>query len=583
MEMHHELSSYIYCSDTSRIAQALKQQLESEGMVCVESAKGHVTDVASTESNVWRIAVMPGRTGWHLILTAPEALLCEAAPDGTIRFVAVCDALSAPGLLREANAMDDGVGLQGDVQLLSDGNGAHRIVGKLLDLDGEHESAEYYEGDGEAAWRGHAIDHGKVAEHANPWHTISAGFPENDDKDPDRYEPNLSEARHSLWFVERLGGRALSAYWREAGEAWELLTNCLAHGEPVPVDGTVMLTFQWPAHDRSWPKVAPEALQHRAPFEYGDGNTIHIGDRVQLTSGAEGEVVNLLAAINRKHAWARYAVVRVDKRVRMVSMQCVKRDLYRFVDLIRLPVATEPGTKPTMEDLERRAESGDVDAMVQLGFIYYVGDGQTPNAAGSCKWLAAAAKLDHPDASYLLAEHHRAEFGVPYNRKKIFALAEAGYHHGSMEAAEIVIDYTPADTQLDVMRKMANEGNPIAQFELAKRLQEGNSLIQDVDQAARLYESAATQGHASAQQKIGSCYDTGQGVAEDAARAAYWYGQAVDRGNTWACPLLAKLYAEGRGVAKDMDHAIALLEYAKREGIPGASEALAAMQIKKGQ
>ena len=578
MEMHHELSSYIYCSDTSRIAQALKQQLESEGMVCVESAKGRVPDVAATESNIWRIAVMPGRAGWHLVLTAPEALLCEVSPEGKIRFATLSDALGAPGLLREADAMEDGVGLQGEVMLLSDGRGGHRIAGKLLDFDAGHESTEYYEGDGEATWRGHVIDHGELGEHANPWSTVSAGFPEDDDKDPDLYEPNLPAAQQSLWFVERLGGRALSAYWHEGGEAWELLTNCLAHGERTPVEGAITLTFQWPAGDRTWPKVSPKAAQPLPPFEYGNGNTIYIGDRVRLTDGAEGEVVNLLATINRERAWARYAAVRVGERVRMIGMECVKRDLYRFVDLTCLHVAAEPGAKPTPEELERRAEAGDVDAMVQLGFIYYVGDGQVPNPPGSCKWLTAAAKLDHPDACYLLAQHHRSEFGVRYDRKKISSLAEKGYRHGSVEAAGIVIDYAPADSQLEVTRTMASEGNAMAQFELAKRLREGKGLTQDMSEAARMFESAAAQGHAYAQQEIGSCYDTGQGVVEDAVRAAYWYGQAIDRGFTWAYPLLAALYAKGRGVDKDMNRAIALYEYATREGIPGAREALAAME-----
>lgn len=577
--MHHELSSYIYCSDTSRIAQALKQQLESEGMVCVQSAKGRVPDVAAIESNVWRVAIMPGRAGWHLVLTAPEALLCEASPDGKIRFAALSDALGTPGLLREANAMDDGVGVQGEVTLLSDGKGAHRIEGKLLDFDAGHESNEYYEGNGEATWRGHAIDHGDAGEDAAPWSTVSAGFPEDDDKAPDQYKPNLSAAQQSLWFVERLGGRALGAHWRDGGEAWELLANCLAHGEPVPVHGAVTLTFQWPTRDRAWPEVSPKAAQSLPPFEYGNGNAIYIGDRVQLTNGAEGEVVNLLATINRDRAWARYAAVRVGERVRMIEMQCVKRGLYRFIDLTCLHVAAEPGAKPTVEELERQAEAGDVDAMVQLGFIYYVGDGQVPNPPGSSRWLAAAAKLDHPDACYLLAQHHRAEFGVRYNAKKILSLAENGYRHGSVEAAETVIDYALAGTQLEVMRRMASEGNAMAQFELAKRLRDGKDLTQDVGEAARLFEVAAAQGHAYAQQEIGLCYDTGRGVAEDAARAAYWYGQAIDRGFRGAYPLLAALYAKGRGVDKDVERAMALLEYAKQEGIPGAKEALADMEL----
>lgn len=573
MEWQHELGGYLHCGDTSRIAQAIREQLEAEGMVCVERARGLVPDVASKESNIWRVAVIPGRAGWHLLLAAPEALLCEALPGGAIRFAALSDALGAPGFLREAHAFEDGVGLQGEVKLLTDGNGLHRIVGKLLDFDAGHESTQYYDV-GEPQWRGHVIDHDQ-AEDANPWPAIAASIPEEGEEDPDRYESNLSEARHGLWLVERLGGRKLSAYWREEAEAWGLLNDCLLHGEPLPVDGAITLSFEWPARDRAWPKAAPEA--DRPPFEYGDGAMIRIGDRVRLVQGAEGEVVNLLATIHREQGRARYAVVRIDGTVRMVSMSPVKRDVYRFVDFIRVSDAVEPIGKPSVDELERAAEKGDVGAMVQLGFIYYVGDGQRSNPPGSCRWLAAAAALNHPDACHLLAEHYRAEFGVAYDRKKILALAEAGYRHGSVEAADIVIDYTPSDS-LEVTRRMAGDGNPIAQFELAKRLRDGKGVEPDAKEAARLFELAAAQGHTQAQHEIGQCYESGRGVGKSDARAAYWYGLAIERGSTWTYPLLARLYAEGCGVSRDVDRATAMLQYASREGIPGAAEALAELE-----
>jgi len=575
METHHELGGYVFCDDTSRIAKALKQQLQNEGMVCVKGAKGRVPDVASGDSNVWRVAVIPGRAGWHLLLAAPAALLCESSPDGKIRFASLCDALGAPGLLREANQLEDGVDVQGQVHLLSDGKGLHGIFGKLLDFDAGHESVEYFEGDGEPAWRGHAIDHGDISDDANPWHAVSAAFPEDDDKDPDLYEPNLSEAQHSLWFVERLGGRKLSAYWDGEGEAWGALSSCLVDGESVPIEGAITLAFQWSGRDRKWPKQ--DTPWPRPPFEYGDGSTIHIGDHVRLKNGTEGQIVNLLSSTNERQTWARYAAVRVDGQVRMVSMAAVKRDTYRFIDLTCLRATAEAEMKPLVEDLEQLAETGDVSAMVQLGFIYCMGDGLHKNPAGSSKWLAAAAKQNHPDACYLLAENYRSEFGVRYNRDKILALAKAGYRHGSEHAAAVVIDYEPHATQLDTIQTMTREGNAIAQFELAKRLQEGKELPQDMTEAARLFELSAAQGYYFAPIKIGACYDAGEGVAEDPARAAYWYSEAIARGDRWAYPPLAKLYSEGRGVDKDLERATALLEYAAKEGIPGAKEALDAL------
>ena len=191
MDTHHELSGYIHCDDTARIAQALRRHLEAEGMVCVESATGLVPDVASVDCNIWRVAVLPGRMGWHLLLAAPDALLCETGSDGKIRFAALSDALGAPGFVHEAWDMEDYCGPIGNVQLHADGQGRHVLAGELRDYGNEDE----WEGDrGQAKWRGHDFKRGEVSADDDLWPAISARFPTEPEKDPERYEPNLDGA-----------------------------------------------------------------------------------------------------------------------------------------------------------------------------------------------------------------------------------------------------------------------------------------------------------------------------------------------------------------------------------------------------
>jgi TPR repeat protein len=569
MDTHHELSGYLFCRDTARIAQALREQLEAEGMALVDSAEGRGGEISSEDGRAWRIAVIPGRGGWHVLLATPDAWLCEAGPNGAIRFAALSRALGAPGFLREAWYMEDFIGMQGTVNLLVDGHGRQCIAGQLYDYEADAPSVEAV-----PRWRGHAIEHGEGHEDAELWPVIRASFPDSPPSEPGRHEPELDETKTGLDLIERLGGQGLSTYWLAHGEAWRRLKAYLAQGEVVPLAGAVTLTFRRPVSGGTRPAQASAESDAQVSFRYANGNDIRIGDRVRLKSGADGEVVDVLGTFRREGGRPRYAVVRTARRHRMIKATRVKRGDYRFVDIARLQAAAVPGDKPAIDALERLAGAGDADAMAQLGFIHYVGDGRPRDPARSCHWLAAAAEHGHPDAAYQLARHVRTEFGVVYDRDKIRALAEAAYRHGSVEAAQILIDHAQEDARLELLQRLAAEGNPIGQCKLAYRVQAGRGVEHDLEEAARLLERSARQGCAEAQQQLGWYYSMGIGVGRDSRLAAYWYRRAIDQGRDAACIAMAQLYLEGSGIMRDTACAIALLEYARDENLPGAREAL---------
>ena len=50
------------------------------------------------------------------------------------------------------------------------------------------------------------------------------------------------------------------------------------------------------------------------------------------------------------------------------------------------------------------------------------------------------------------------------------------------------------------------------------------------ERALVLYRRAAEQGDPVAQYQLGLMYEIGEGVPADAGEAEYWYGQAVDQG-----------------------------------------------------
>jgi localization factor PodJL len=102
-----------------------------------------------------------------------------------------------------------------------------------------------------------------------------------------------------------------------------------------------------------------------------------------------------------------------------------------------------------------------------------------------------------------------------------------------------------APESIGVIKSLAQQGEPAAQFELGVRYADGRGVTRDAKAAAQWFEKAAGQGLAPAQYRLGSLYEKGVGVERDYARARKWYQSAADAGNARAMHNLAVLLAEG--------------------------------------
>jgi len=102
------------------------------------------------------------------------------------------------------------------------------------------------------------------------------------------------------------------------------------------------------------------------------------------------------------------------------------------------------------------------------------------------------------------------------------------------------------------LQTAAAKGDPIAAFEVARRLAEGsNGTPQDARLAADWYERSAKAGFAMAQYRIGSLYERGEGVPRDLSAAQSWYAKASEKGNARATHNLAVLLSEGATAEPD--------------------------------
>jgi hypothetical protein len=77
-------------------------------------------------------------------------------------------------------------------------------------------------------------------------------------------------------------------------------------------------------------------------------------------------------------------------------------------------------------------------------------------------------------------------------------------------------------TDLASLRRVAEQGDPAAQFSLGARYATGEEVKQDYTEAVRWFTKAAEQGHILAQATLGAYYWAGRGVPQDLTKAYYW-------------------------------------------------------------
>ena len=90
-------------------------------------------------------------------------------------------------------------------------------------------------------------------------------------------------------------------------------------------------------------------------------------------------------------------------------------------------------------------------------------------------------------------------------------------------------------------KKLAAQGDAIAQYSLGFMYYDGQGVKQNYTQAFKWFEKAANQGYAAPQYNLGFMYGNGQGVKRSAGAAIVWYQSAANHGNTQAIKALERM------------------------------------------
>ena len=167
-----------------------------------------------------------------------------------------------------------------------------------------------------------------------------------------------------------------------------------------------------------------------------------------------------------------------------------------------------------IEFLTKSAEMGNAKAMLELGKLYYQGEGVAKDFYEAAQWVQRAI------------DNH------------------------SQEAVEEL-------------------------FKLGVDLEEGNGVRQNFVKAKECYQKAADAGNVDAMFRLGKLYQNGGGTIQDDVMAREYYMKAVDAGNEKAMNNAGIMFQEGLGGEKDMKMAKTLYERAANKGLVLAMRNLA--------
>ncbi len=103
----------------------------------------------------------------------------------------------------------------------------------------------------------------------------------------------------------------------------------------------------------------------------------------------------------------------------------------------------------------------------------------------------------------------------------------------------------------DLVMKLAEQGDMVAQYQLGLAFAKGDGVPHDFTSALAWWLKAAEQGNVSAQVQLGILYAKGEGVLQDYEEAAKWYRKAAEQGDVSSQNLLGVLYSLGKGVPHD--------------------------------
>jgi len=200
-------------------------------------------------------------------------------------------------------------------------------------------------------------------------------------------------------------------------------------------------------------------------------------------------------------------------------------------------------------DLQRRAESGDTNAMCELAVAYM----QNESFEEGFYWFEKAAEAGNSDAQGWLACFYRDEG----NFKSAFHYSKLAANNGNVEEQHnLAIHYRDGvgvsanpQKQFYWFEQAVKNGDTSAFNDLGLCYYKGIGTAQNYNQAFSLFEQASNSGDTEGKVSLGACFYHGLGVSENKERAFQLWREAASRGSRTASENL-RIFGGGSGSKK---------------------------------
>ncbi len=213
------------------------------------------------------------------------------------------------------------------------------------------------------------------------------------------------------------------------------------------------------------------------------------------------------------------------------------------------------------KDLIIKAEQGDIEAQIKIGFKYENGEDIEQNIEEALKWYKKAADQGSSNAKVNIGNLYRNGngVGVPQSDKDALHWYQKAADQGNADGQNLLgimyFNGTGIDKDnnqaLSWFHKSADQGNSDAQVNLGVMYQKGVGGEKNDEKAISWFKKSAEQGNSSAQVNLGAMYQYGYGVEKNTKEACALFKKSADQGNTDAQVGLAVCYQSGDGIEKN--------------------------------
>jgi len=219
--------------------------------------------------------------------------------------------------------------------------------------------------------------------------------------------------------------------------------------------------------------------------------------------------------------WYQKAILLTDESQYLECLQCLERavdadpshvqSLYGIAHHYLHGHGVNEDLPTAAKWFREAAKQGFSPAQDKLGLMYEHGMGVAKNWKEAAKWYLMAAEKGFADSQYHLGVIYANGEGFPIDFKTsvkwCIMAAEQGHAEAQSTLGRIYlqgVDGVPRDAAeaSKWLRKAADQGDAESQFDIGYLFEQGDGVLQDLEEAARYYSLSAAQGYADGQRGV---------------------------------------------------------------------------------